>query len=158
MMSARVPAVAAGAATSSTSTMTRSALAMAWPTLAAPFRPPGRAGGGQRAAHPVRPEGVGMARGDRVAARRAQPQAERGVVVQPPDRCREGRRVAGGNDESRLLMANEAGGGGSDGGCRDHGHALVEGLVDDEPPRLQEGGRGDRRYDHDVRARVEVAD
>ena len=33
----------------------------------------------------------------------------------------------------------------------------VEGLVGDEPPRLAEVARGDRRHHHNVAARVEVA-
>ena len=66
-------------------------------------------------------------------------------------------RVARRDDEPGALVLHEPAGGGSDGIGGDHGDSLVEGFVDDEPPRLEEVARGDRRYDHNVAARVEVA-
>ena len=55
------------------------------------------------------------------------------------------------------LVADEPAGGGADGIGGDHGDSLVEGFVDDEPPRLAEVARGDGRYDHNVGPRIEVA-
>ena len=55
-------------------------------------------------------------------------------------------------------MAQQPAGDGADGiGCDDR-QSLVHGFIDDEPPRLAEGARGNRRYDHNVCAPVEVAD
>ena len=62
-----------------------------------------------------------------------------------------------GHDEPGALVLDEPTRGGSDGIGGDHGDSLVEGFVDDEPPRLEEVARGDRRYDHNVAARVGVA-
>ena len=65
--------------------------------------------------------------------------------------------VARGDDEPGALVPHEAARGGSYCVCGDHGNSLVEGFVDDEPPRLEKVARGNRRYDHNVAARVEVA-
>src|SRR5215216_6026859 len=103
-MSARVPATAAGAATNSVSTMTSNTLGMARATLAATVR----SGGGQRPAHPGRPVLVRVSFSDGLAASRAQPRAELWVAVQPRQRGGERVVVAGGGDESRLLVADQA--------------------------------------------------
>src|SRR5215207_9611248 len=153
-MSARVPATAAGAATSSVSTMTSNTLGMARATLAAAFR----AGGGQRPAHPGRPVLVRVSFSDGLAARGAQPRAQLRVAAQPRQRGGERVVVAGGDDESRLLVADEPARGGSHGCACDHRHPLVERLVHHQPPRLEEVARGDRRHYDDVGAGVEAAD
>ena len=77
--------------------------------------------------------------------------------MQAPQRGGQRGRVAGRDDEPGLLVADEPAGGGPDRGGGDHGYSLVEGFVDHQPPRLEEVARGDRRYDDDVRAGVEVA-
>jgi len=51
----------------------------------------------------------------------------------------------------------KAAGSGADRVGRDHWDSLVEGFVGDQAPRLAEVARGDGRYDHNVGARVEVA-
>src|SRR5215207_11604079 len=121
-MSARVPATAAGAATSSVSTMTSSTLGMARATLAATFR----SGRGERAAHPGCPVRVRVALGDRFARCSAQAGAQLRVILQPPQRRGERLVVAGGDDEPGLLVADEPARGGSDGCACDHRHPLVE--------------------------------
>src|SRR5215216_2805515 len=103
-MSARVPATAAGAATSSVSTMTSNTLGMARATLAATVCPDGR----ERAPHPGRPVRVGVAGGDRRPARRAEPRAQLRVAVQAAQRRGERVVVARGDDEPRLPVADEA--------------------------------------------------
>ena len=72
-------------------------------------------------------------------------------------RGRQGARVAGRDDEPRALVLHEPSGGGAHGVCGDHWHSLVERFVDDEPPRLEEVARGNRRHHHNVAARVQVA-
>ena len=74
------------------------------------------------------------------------------------DRRRQGAVVARGHDEPVAPVAEEASGDGPDGVGRDDWQSVVHGFVDDHPPRLAEGPRANRRYDHNVRARVEVAD
>src|SRR5215218_4660902 len=108
MMSPRVPAIATGAATSSVSTMTRMSLGMAAATLAALLRPAAGSHGRQGAAHPGRPVGVRMARGDGRAARGAESRAQRRIAVQLAQRGSERGAVAGGDDEPGLLVADEA--------------------------------------------------
>ena len=95
----------------------------------------------------------------RTASRALAPSRSRScrVVVQAPQRGRERPLVARRHDEAGALVLHEAAGGGPDGVGGDHGDSLVEGFVDDEPPRLQEVARGDGRHHHNVAARVEVA-
>ena len=83
--------------------------------------------------------------------------AQRGVGVQAVAARRAARRRRPRGRRARCARAHESAGGGSDGVCGDHGNSLVEGFVDDEPPRLEKVARGNRRYDHNVAARVEVA-
>src|SRR5687768_4001952 len=109
-MSARVPADAAGAATSSVSTMTSNVLGMGRATLAATAR----SGGGQRAAHPGRPVGVGVTARDGLAAGRAEPRAQLRVAVQAAQSHGQRDVVPGGDDESGLLVADEPARGGAD--------------------------------------------
>src|SRR4051812_15214403 len=85
------------------------------------------------------------------------PLAQGRIVVQAPDRGGQGARVAGRDDEAGRAVADESARGGSDGIGGDDGAALVHGLVGDEPPRLHEARRGDRRYGHNAGAGIEVA-
>ncbi len=86
----------------------------------------------------------------RRAAWRAEARAQRRVVAQALDRAAQRRHVARGHDEPVALGHDEPAGGGADlVGC-DDGNASVHGLVGDQPPRLAEGPRPQRRYDQDV--------
>src|SRR5829696_6286109 len=151
-----VSAAAVGAATSSPSSVMSAALGTRRSTLATAPGAPG-ARGGERAGHAARPRRV-VEGADRLAPGGAEPGAQPGVVVEAPDGGGEGVLVARGHDQARALVLHEPAGGGSHGvGC-DDGNSLVEGFVDDEAPRLAEVARGDRRYDHNVAAGVEVAE
>ena len=136
--------------------MTSSSRGMARGHASSP--PPAAAGAPPARGASRRPGGVGVARGDRVAARGAEPRAQR-RVVRAGGAARPASAAASpaGTTRPVSLVADEPAGGGADRGGGDHGHSLVEGFVDHQPPRLEEVARGDRRYDDDVRARVEVA-
>ena len=94
---------------------------------------------------------------DGLARVRSEPRPQRRVVVQAPQRARQRPLVARRHDEAGALVLHEAACGGADGVGGDDGDSLVEGFVDDEPPRLEEVARGDRRHHHNVAAGVEVA-
>ena len=55
-------------------------------------------------------------------------------------------RVARRDDQPGVFVAHETAGGGAHCVGGDHGDSLVEGFVDDEPPRLEEVTRGERRH------------
>src|SRR5918994_6488302 len=124
MMSPVIPAWAAGAATSSVSTMTTSSLGIGAATLAALSGAPAGAHGGQRAPHPGRPVGVRMPRRDGLPPSPAEPRPQLRVAVQPPQRRGQRAGVAGRDDEPGLLVADEAARGGPDPGGRHHGNPL----------------------------------
>src|SRR5688572_16165048 len=100
MMSARVPAIAAGAATRSVSTMTSNSLGMGAATLAALSCADRR----ERAAHSRRPVGMRVAPGDCRAPRDAEARTQRRVVLQAAQRGRQRVLVAGRDDETGLLV------------------------------------------------------
>src|SRR3954468_20575985 len=102
--------------------------------------------------------GVRSVGGDVAYGVTRQPGAQCGVVAQPHERGGQRGRVLGVDDEAVALVAHEPAGGGADLCGGDDGESLVHGFVGDEAPRLAEGRRAPRRYDHNVRARQEVAD
>ena len=73
----------------------------------------------------------------------AEARAQRLIACQARDRRRQRIGVAGGNDEAVASVSHEASGSCADGVAGDHGEAAIHGLVDDQPPGLEEGAGGD---------------
>src|SRR3954453_19852527 len=112
--------------------------------------------GGERARHRLRP-GLLRVRGDGLTRGFTEACAQRDVVVQAAHGGGERARVARRHDQAGSLLLDDAARGGSYRVRREHGKSLVEGFVDDKPPRLEEVACGYRWYDHNVAARVRVA-